>query len=69
MGIAGYISACMQALTCWFSLSHYMFLPTWSSSGVADIYMLERFCFTVFVACRVELSLVLNKRREGQDEG
>jgi preprotein translocase subunit SecG len=34
MGIAGYVSVCVQALLCWLSLSHYMFRSTWPSSGV-----------------------------------
>jgi hypothetical protein len=31
MGNAGYVSVCVQALLCWFSLSQYMFRPTWPS--------------------------------------
>jgi hypothetical protein len=34
LATAGYVSVCVQALMCWFSLFHYMFRPTWPSSSV-----------------------------------
>jgi hypothetical protein len=45
MGFAGYVTVCVQLYCRWFTVLrlvvavlHYMFRPTWSSSGVENIF-------------------------------
>jgi hypothetical protein len=40
MAIAGYVSVCVQLYCVGSTVFHYMFRPTWPSSGVWDILFL-----------------------------